>query len=443
MSSPPFLVSFLFLFLISFLAHASVPINNTFKYVNEGEFGPYIVEYDGNYRTLPIFASPFQFCFYNTTPNAYTLALRMATTRSESLFRWVWEANRGEPVGENATLTFGIDGNLVLADADGRVAWQTGTANNGVVGLQLLPNGNLVLYDSTGKFIWQSFDYPTDTLVSRASEADNFDGKYSLVMEPKRLAMYYKGTNSPKPILYATSSVWFTIDKGSLQNITVTCSPDTDEGYAYYLILDYYVSNSQYPSGNRILARPKYSSTLTFLRLGIDGNIRLYTYYDKVDSQAWEVTYTLFDRDSEEDTECQLPERCGKFGLCEENQCVACPSPNGVMGWSKDCAPSVLSGCEANDFFFYRLEGVDHFISKYSKGDGPMKAKQCSDKCSKDCKCLGYFYHTLTSRCWIAYDLNTLTRVQNSTHLAYIKAPEKHALNGAEPSCVETNSPAI
>jgi hypothetical protein len=191
----PFLSVFLFL-LFSFVAQASVPRNATFKYVNEGEFGPYIVEYDGNYRVLPIFSSPFQLSFYNTTPNAFTLALRMATTRSESLFRWVWEANRGNPVRENATLVFGADGNLVLANADGRVAWQTNTANKGVVGLKLLSNGNLVLHDSKGNFVWQSFDYPTDTLlvgqslrkggatklVSRASERDNVGGSYSLVM---------------------------------------------------------------------------------------------------------------------------------------------------------------------------------------------------------------------------------------------------------------------
>ena len=317
-----------------------------------------------------------------------------------------------------------------------------------MVGLKLLPNGNLVLYDKKGKFIWQSFDYPTDTLlvgqslkvggvtklVSRMSAAENSDGKYSLVMEPKRLAMYYKGTKYPNSVLYATSSVWFTIDKGSLQNVTLTCSSDTDEGYGYNLILDYYVSDSEYPSGNRILVRPKYNSTLTFLRLGIDGNIRLYTYHDKVGWGAWEVTYTLFDRDSGDETECQLPERCGKFGVCEDNQCVACPSPDGVMGWSKDCAPLKVSGCGVNDFYYYKLEGVDHFMSKYSNGDGPMKQTQCLNKCSKDCKCLGYFYHTLTSRCWIAYDLNTLTRVQNSTHLAYVKAPnKKNPLKRTEP----------
>ena len=318
-----FLVSILYLFSIisisSFIAHATVTIDSTFKYVNEGEFGRYINEYNADYRVLPFFASPFQLCFYNTTPNAYTLALRMGIQRNEPIYRWVWEANRGNPVGENATLTFGTEGNLVLAHANGRVAWQTGTAGKGVVGIKLLSNGNWVLYDSKGKFVWQSFDYPTDTLlvgqslkvggvtklVSRASESENSDGKYSLVMESKRLAMYYKSSNFPKPMIYATSSEWFTIDKGSLQNITLTSFPDSDEGYAYNLVLDYYVSDSEYPSQNRILERPKYNSTSTFLRLDIDGSINLYTYYDKVDSEAWE-TYLLIPRHSGEETLCRI-----------------------------------------------------------------------------------------------------------------------------------------
>ena len=308
-----------------------------------------------------------------------------------------------------------------------------------MVGIKLLSNGNWVIYDSKGKFIWQSFDYPTDTLlvgqslkvggvtklVSRASESENSDGKYSMVMESKRLAMYYKSSNSPKPMIYATSSVWFDIDKGSIQNVTLVGTPD-NYGYAYYLNLDYVLSGVKYPTGGRILVRPKYNSTATFLRLDMDGNIRLYTYFDKVDYQGWQVTYTLFNRDSGDETECQLPERCGKFGLCEDSQCVGCPSPKGLTGWSKDCAPLKLSGCEVNDFHYYKLEGVDHFMSKYSNGDGPMKQTQCLNRCSKDCKCLGYFYNTITSRCLIAYDLKTLTRVQNSTHLAYIKAPNKY-----------------
>ena len=169
MSSPSlFTMSLFSLFLVSLLVsitQAQVPSNATFKLVNEGEFGPYIVEYDGNYRVLGVFNSPFQLCFYNTTPNAYYLALRMAIQRTEPIYRWVWEANRGNPVKENATLTFGTDGNLVLAEADGLVAWQTNTSNKGVVDFKLLSKGNIVLHDSMGNFFWQSFDHPTDTLL--------------------------------------------------------------------------------------------------------------------------------------------------------------------------------------------------------------------------------------------------------------------------------------
>ena len=430
------LFSLFFLFsLFPFVAQSSVPPYATFRYVNEGEFGPYIVEYDGNYRGLSIFNSPFQLFFYNTTPNAYTLALRMATRRSESLFRWVWEANRGNPVHENATLTFGTDGNLVLADADGRVAWQTNTANKDVVGLKLLPNGNMVLHNSKGNFIWQSFDSPTDTLlvgqylragsvtklVSRTSERDNKDGPYSLVMEPKGLAFYYKSKNSPspRPILYFFLPSHL---EGSLENVTLYSTPETNEAYSYDLGLEYRSASANLPNiVNTFSARPKYNSTLSFLRLGIDGNLRFYTYYDKVNYRAWEVTYTLFDRDSTE-SECQLPERCGEFGLCDNNQCVACPMSNGLLGWSKDCKPKKITSCGMNDFHYYKVEGADHFMSKFTTGN-TLTENNCGKKCSEDCKCLGYFYHKETSKCWVAYDLNTLTKSSNSTHVGYIKVP--------------------
>ncbi|KAJ1441668.1 S-locus-specific glycoprotein/EP1 [Sesbania bispinosa] len=428
------LLTLLFFTFFTFIAHAVVPKNETFKFVNSGEFGPYIVEYGGDYRMISIFTSPFQFGFYNTTPNAFTLALRMGLQRSESLFRWVWEANRGNPVGENATFSFGTDGNLVLADADGRIAWQTNTANKGVVAFRLLENGNIVLLDAKGNFVWQSFEHPTDTLlvgqslrakgpsklVSRLSEKENVDGPYSLVLEPKGLTLYYKSKNSPRPVIYWVSSgdMWFSIQKGSLENVTLTSDSETFE-----IGLSFFVSNSG-PSGNRILGRPVNKSPLTYLRLGIDGNIKLHTYFVDVRDGVWEVTYTLFDRDSIDENECQLPERCGKLGLCEDNQCVACPLEKGLFGWSNNCAAKPVTSCKASDFHYYKVEGVEHYMSKYTTGDRVSEAN-CGNKCTKDCKCVGYFYHRDNSRCWIAYDLQTLTRVENSTHVGYIKVPNQ------------------
>ncbi|GJY93662.1 epidermis-specific secreted glycoprotein EP1-like protein [Tanacetum coccineum] len=234
-------ICFQFLFIIS---QAIVPASETFTYVNQGEFAGYIVEYDGDYRSVGQFSNPFSLCFYNTTPNAFTLALRMGTVRSELRMYWVWEANRGKPVKENATLSLGTDGNLVLAEADGQVVWQTNTANKGVVGIELLPNGNMVL-TRRRLLHMQSFDSPTIRAGGSRSAGNGVDqGKVSV----------------------------------SYQN-------------------------------------------------------------------AW------------------------KFGLCEDNQCVACPTPNGLSGWSKDCDVKTVTSCKASDFHYYKLEGVDHFTIKYTRGD--------------------------------------------------------------------------
>ncbi|XP_021892928.1 EP1-like glycoprotein 3 [Carica papaya] len=329
--------------------------------------------------------------------------------------------------------------NLVFADANGTIAWQTNTANKGVVGFKLLLDGNMVLHDSKGNFIWQSFDSPTDTLlvgqslrlggvtklVSRASEKVNANGAYSLVLEPKRVALYFKSPNSVNPLVYFTSSFISASKNGILANATLTSSPETDENFAWILDFSLKESNTGF-GGGPILARPKYNSTLTFLRLGIDGTVKLFTFYNKVDNGAWEETFTMFKREPSFlwDTECQLPERCGSFGVCEDSQCVACPSPNGLLGWSKSCEAKKLTYCRPSDFHYYKIEGVDHFMSKFNKGDR-IKETDCEKKCSRDCKCLGYFYHREDSTCWTANDMLTLTKVSNSSHVGFIKTPNK------------------
>ncbi|CAI9087282.1 OLC1v1021319C1 [Oldenlandia corymbosa var. corymbosa] len=435
MSPSGTLISFCVVFFSLFIATQSlVPASQTFKYVNQGEFGEFINEYDADYRVIPIATHPFQFAFYNTTPNAYILGLRMAVSRSESVRRWIWDANRGKPVRENATLTFGRDGNLVLADADGKVAWQTGTANKGVVGLELLGNGNLVLYDSKKKFVWQSFDYPTDTLmvgqafkatgpnklVSRLSAAQPVNGPYSFVMEKLNWAMYYQTPNSQKPLVYYRSDQ-FGDGKGALASLQMYCSPQ-DDNHSFEIGFQITMSGSD-SGGTSVITRPKYNATYSFLRVDIDGNLRVYTYDDIVDYQAWEITFVLFDRDEGRETECKLPRRCGSLGLCEDDQCVACPKPQGLLGWSKTCAAPVLPPCNkvGSKVDYYKVDGVEHYTSEFNPGSGPMSLAQCKDQCTKDCKCLGFFYKQESSKCLLVPDLGTLVKVPNSAHSGYIK----------------------
>ncbi|KAI3965054.1 hypothetical protein MKX01_013985 [Papaver californicum] len=423
--SSSFLFSIFFftiiIFLSSFVAESTLPSSKTFKFINQGDFGDYVVEYDANYRALDLFSSPFQLCFYNTTPNAFTLALRMGLVRSESLMRW----------------TFGTDGNLVLADTDSRIAWQTGTADRGVVGLNLLSNGNIVLYDKSGKFLWQSFEHPSDTLlvgqglrlngpngiISRSFYVDGSEGPYSFVLEKSRLNLYLKSRNIKKPLLYYTSD-WFGTSQGALTQVLFNAAPESEEAYAYELTFEFFVANSS--TGTSILSRPKYNSTLSLLRLGFDGSLMVYTYYDKVFHGAWEVTISLFDLINGNNgvSECKLPSRCGSFGVCEDEQCVACPTPKGLLGWSKKCAPPAQRKCDAakaNKVDYFKVVGVEHFMNDYSKGEGSLKLDDCRDKCSKDCECLGFFYKEESSNCLLAPVLGTLNKVANTPHVAYIK----------------------
>ncbi|CAI0554585.1 unnamed protein product [Linum tenue] len=417
---------------------ATVPPSDRFTFSNDGDFGDYIVEYRANYRVSSIAAIPFELCFYNTTPGQYTLALRMGTVRSEALMRWVWEANRGNPVGENATFSLGANGNLVLAHSDGRIAWQSNTANKGVVGFQLLNNGNMVLKNSKGGFVWQSFDSPTDTLlvgqslragaasklISRASVEENKNGAYSLVLEPKDLAMYFTGANGRTPYRYFSFSGagrLFLPDNTTTLNTTFNANLD----------LETKVTDSTAGGGGTFFKNPRFNTTLSYLRLEIDGNLRIHTFIISTDSdgfetQLWEIAVTVFSEDDPWalETKCQLPGRCGEFGVCENSQCVGCPTPTGLLGWSSGCTAPKLSDCggkKKKDFKYFELKGVDHFVVKYTRGDAPVKQQSCADKCSKDCRCLGYFYHTDASRCWIVEELKTMSRVANSTHLAYIK----------------------
>ncbi|KAK3198653.1 hypothetical protein Dsin_022068 [Dipteronia sinensis] len=249
-----------------------VPRNQTFKFINQGEFGDRIIEYDASYRVIRnedhIFLTrPFRLCFYNTTPDAFIFAIRAGLPNDESLMRWVWDTNRDDPVHENATFTFGRNGNLVLAEADGRVAWQTKTANKG-----------------------------------------------SLALSCYRMAT------------------------------------------AYELVLT--INQDQVPTspGNRRL-------------------LQAYTYYDQVSYLKWEESFAFFSNYFIR--ECALPSKCGTYGLCDKRMCVACPSPNGLLGWSESCTPKPppcgkrAAGKEVD---YYNIVGVEHFLNPYmDQSEKPMK----------------------------------------------------------------------
>ncbi|MQL94945.1 hypothetical protein Taro_027609 [Colocasia esculenta] len=312
----------------------------------------------------------------------------------EPFFCWVWDANRGRPVGENTTLTFGTNGNLVLAEADGRVVWSTNTTNKAMVGLRLLSSGNLVLHDSRGWFMWQSFDHPTDThfadqslclssltkLMSHKSETENLEGMYSMVLEHRVLTLYMDASTKPLPygqLLTFTSPA----------NVTLTAEDEGNNAWSVSLMLS--------TSGGRSLVQPKYNTTNSILRLQIDGNLVVYTYNEQVDSEPTDRTLVYFSDNIRGVSRCELPSKCGSLGMCKDEMCVAYPTPKGLLGWSEDCSPLKLGLCKAgaaNAAGYNKVVGVENFLSRFVKGEGPVKVDECKSKCGSDCNCLGFLY---------------------------------------------------
>ena len=148
MAPPPLQTAPLFLLFLLFITK----IPQTSK-------GPNLTSTKGNLaltlpKILPLIAPsplpplPFQFCFYNITPNAFYLALHIGTARSEFTRHQVWQNNPFCPVRENATFALKPDGNLILTDSDGQTVWSTGTSNIGIVGLEVYAVSSYMTLDT-------------------------------------------------------------------------------------------------------------------------------------------------------------------------------------------------------------------------------------------------------------------------------------------------------
>ncbi|KAH0864042.1 hypothetical protein HID58_081253 [Brassica napus] len=146
----------------------------------------------------------------------------------------------------------------------------------------------------------------------------------------------------------------------------------------------------------KFLARARCNASQSFLRLDADGNLRIYYTFDfKVSFLAWEVTFELLNVEATSVGYRQNAESLGFVSI--------------ISVWLLH-----------RTFHYYRLGGVDHFMTKYDVGLA-VGERKCRGLCSVDCRCLGYFYDKSRFNCWISYELGTLVKVSDSKKVAYIK----------------------
>lgn len=177
--------------------------------------------------------TPFNFASTTPPPTPSLLLCKWEFLQVlKTTLAWVWEVNRGNRVGENATLTFGTDSNLVY-----RHGWPSGMANQHWKQRCGRPqaasnwkHGPLQLNDQEQLYLAKLW-LPN----RRASVKENYNGAYSLILGPKGLVMHYKSKNSPKPLPYLNMRSDIT---ESWDHMTLNCTPDTYEGHAYDINLD-------------------------------------------------------------------------------------------------------------------------------------------------------------------------------------------------------------
>ncbi|KAF8006162.1 hypothetical protein BT93_K0467 [Corymbia citriodora subsp. variegata] len=336
----------------------------------------------------------------------------------------VWSANRNNPVKIGATLELTSEGDLVLKDVGGIIAWSTNTSAKSVVGLNFTDLGNLVLFDKDNAIVWQSFDHPTDSLVlgqklrlgqrltASASETNwTFDRTISLSMNGDGLSAQVE-TNPPQIYLKIDISYPYT-------SINFPYVEFENGSLSFFL-------NSIQKWGD--IAVPLAFST-QYMKLGSDGHLRVY----ELVGSRWEEVADLFKGYL---SDCAYPTTCGQYGICSNGQC-SCPASSGRESYFKvvnnrhpnlGCSENVPLSCEASKHqSLLELENIAYFSLTPNLKD--IDASSCKEACEKNCSCKAaifqYESNRTSGRCYLPTRVFSLMNIDNKTitynSIAYLK----------------------
>ncbi|KAL0320414.1 UNVERIFIED_CONTAM: G-type lectin S-receptor-like serine/threonine-protein kinase [Sesamum radiatum] len=298
----------------------------------------------------------------------------------------VWSANRNSPVRVNATLQLTPDGDLVLRDADGTLAWSTNTAGKSVAGLNLTEMGNLVLFDEKNAVVWQSFDHPTDALVpgqalvagmnlTAAVSATNWSegGVFWVSMTSQGLVA---SVMADPPLVY-------------YDMLYVQSKMNKEESYAKYQngSLQLYVNSVEPNPPDMFKAIPPAASA-QYMKLGPDGHLRVFQW-----GTQWTEVADLFTGNL---GVCDYPLVCGEYGICSNGQCSCPRSSSSSTGETfrqindrqpdLGCSEVIPLTCNASsNHSFLDLEDVTYFTFKSDIRSTDKKS--CKEACFKNCSC--------------------------------------------------------
>ncbi|KAA8540402.1 hypothetical protein F0562_024679 [Nyssa sinensis] len=298
----------------------------------------------------------------------------------------IWTANRANPVKRNATLHLTSEGDLVLRDADGTLAWSTDTSGKSVVGMNLTQSGNLLLYDSNRSIVWQSFDHPTDAWLPGQT-----------LSQGQRLLASVSQTN------WTASPFYLSCSSDGLFAFIEANPPQM-----YSKVVHGGIKSLEFNAGRLDLIKGKSNSTAAlyvsktedfqFMKLEPGGHLRTYRWTRSQVTNEDILTGTLPD--------CAYPMVCGNYGICSNGGQCSCPGGNGgdasyfrqlsFRQPSRGCVEVTQLSCQyPHRHLFLELVDVSYFgfVTVFTNTD----ADNCKEACLKNCSCKAALYRYLSN----------------------------------------------
>ncbi|KAH7859853.1 hypothetical protein Vadar_006265 [Vaccinium darrowii] len=303
----------------------------------------------------------------------------------------LWSANRDSPVGENATLDFTAEGDLVLRDEFGNPAWTTNTSTDNVARMAIDVTGNLMLLNGSNSVVWQSYDYPTDTWLPNQK-----------IYNGQRLTASNSSSNLSTGIYYLY------VDEDNKIGLRAYVDSNPPEEYAILLAEGFFAKLVGPPFGNadngielatafavfifNFTASP---TDYRFIVLEPDGHLILY----HVDT-SYQYTFAVIPRvdilaavaDSLGD--CSYPAVCGHYGVCSAGGLCSCPeNDDGTSNYfwpfeqGVGCAEITPLSCEDGSKYhtFVDLPNVTYF--DFVPTLFATTVDECKEACLNNCSC--------------------------------------------------------
>ncbi|KAL2327016.1 hypothetical protein Fmac_020443 [Flemingia macrophylla] len=346
--------------LVHFVVGAEIPLGSKFSVVDNDCW----VSSNGD----------FAIGFFNVTdqPNQFSVGIRF---NSESIpvsqQTVVWVVGGQDVVGHMSYFELTLEGELVLFDSmQEDSVWSSNTRNRSVASAVLLDNGNLVLMDKEQHMIWQSFDTPSDTLLPGQSL---FANDMLRAASKNRKASYYTlhmNASGHLELHWESGVIYWTSGNPSASNLSA------------------FLTTSGALEIRDLRLKPVWSAfgvdhddsvKYRYLRLDVDGNLRLYSWVESL--RSWRSVWQAVEN------QCKVFATCGQLGVCVFNASgsAKCQCPFEVIGTK--CLVSNERECESGS---YMIAYKNTYLYAFYPPDNSVitsSLQHCEQLCQNDTQC--------------------------------------------------------